>query len=108
MPILARETGGHHGRRHPSRGRGVTHEPNGQRSPWRGRRLRETLDADLYEGSIVHPQTPQGRRAFESPDWDDPAAQPASRAPERDKSAARAMLASFLALVVIVALILLL
>ncbi len=55
----------------------------------------------------MHPQTPpQGRRAFES--WDEPDAQPASRAPERDKSAARAMLAAFLVLVVIVALILLL
>ena len=56
----------------------------------------------------MHPQTPQGRRAFESPDWDEPVAQPASRAPERDKTAARALLGSVLVLVVIVALILLL
>ena len=53
------------------------------------------LDCDRYEGSIMHPQTPLGRRAFES--WDEPVAQPASRART-----------AFLVLVVIVALILLL
>ena len=72
-----------------------------------GRSARGKLDHDRFQrGAVVHPQTPQGRRAFES--WDDPVAQPAGRAPEREESAARAMYAAFLVLVVIVALVLLL
>lgn len=52
---------------------------------------------------------PQGRRAFDSPFQEDPAPQPhESRMQDRTRSAGRAMLAAFVLLVAIVALILLL
>jgi hypothetical protein len=57
----------------------------------------------------MHPNQPQGRRAFESPFREDPAPQPpGSRMQDRTRYAGRAMLAAFVLLVAIVALILLL
>jgi len=57
----------------------------------------------------MHPHTPQDRRAFESPEWTPPAPQnDGSQKEDRTRSAGRAMLASFLVLVAIVALVVLL
>lgn len=61
------------------------------------------------EGSVMDPQTPQGRRAFESPYREDPAAQPPDGGGrDRTRYAGRAMLASVVLLAAIAALIVLL
>lgn len=57
----------------------------------------------------MDPQTPQGRRAFESPHREDPAAQPPDGGGRyRTRHAGRAVLASVVLLAAIVALIVLL
>jgi hypothetical protein len=57
----------------------------------------------------MHPNDPQGRRAFESPVREDPAPQaPESRKRDRTRYIGKPLLAAFVLLVVIIALILLL
>ncbi len=57
----------------------------------------------------MHPHTPQDRRAFESPDWSEPAPQSdRSRIEDRTRHSGTAMLVSFLLLVAIVVMIALL
>ena len=54
----------------------------------------------------MNPNEPQGRRAFESPFREDPAPQlPENRMQDRTRSAVNAMLAAFVLLAAIVALI---
>jgi hypothetical protein len=57
----------------------------------------------------MQPQSPRGRRAFESPSWEEPTAQtPTTRAENRTGRQAWAIVLMLLLLAVIVALILLL
>jgi hypothetical protein len=61
------------------------------------------------EASVMQPNDPRGRRAFESPFREDPAPQaPESRMRDRTHYIGKAMLAAFVLLLAIVALILLL